>query len=185
MIRTRPQSSPANRNGSSLVEVVIAMTIASVVLSLGMGMLHLLMRSETAMSDSLQRSQTVSQLSRQFRNDIHAARSANIETPPKDKPQAKPVLKLQLAPNHQVRYAALDHAILRTESQGDKTLQTVRFRFSKGSVIDFSQEFREPSPHGVDRQVSQPENLPNPAERTDGPVAGTENPSPAGPRPSF
>ena len=145
MIRTCPQSSPTKRNGSSLVEVVIAMSLGSVVLSLGIGMLHLLLRSETVMSDSLNRCQTVSQLSRLFRDDIHAARSANIETLAKDKPQAKPLLKLQLGPNHQVQYAALDLAVLRTETQGGKTLQTVKFRFAKGSVIDFSQESDEPA----------------------------------------
>ena len=144
MMRTRPLIANSTRGGSLLVEVMIAMTVGSVVLTLGIGMLHLLLRSESAMTDSLQRGQTVSQLSRMFRQDVHAARSANIETPAKNDPQSKPELKLQLAPDHQVQYAALDDAVLRTETQAGKTLHNVRFRFTQGSVIDFSKDPESP-----------------------------------------
>ncbi len=144
MRRILSQPLKRHRNGSSLVEVVIGMSLASIVLSLGVGMLHLLMRSESALSDSLNRFQAGSQLSRQFRSDIHAARSAAIEAPARDDPQSQPVLKLQLGPDREVRYAAADHAVERTETQGDKVLQSVRFRFSKGTVIEFSQADQTP-----------------------------------------
>ncbi len=148
-MRTRVLLSPAKsrrsfRGGSSLVEVMIAMTIGSVVLSLGIGMLHLLLRSESALTDSLKRSQTVSQLSRLFRGDVHAAQSANIETPKNDNPQAKAVLQLQLAADHQVQYAAENEAVVRTETQEGKTLHSVRFRFTQGAAIDFSKDSQNP-----------------------------------------
>lgn len=136
--RTNPPQAPHVRRGVFLVELIIAITIGGLVLAMGIGMLHLLLRTDKTLADSLWRSQTVSQLSRTFRGDAHAARDVEVEQPedlPNANEPAPPVVRIDLAPDHHARYSIENHAVLRTETKADKTLQTERFRFQPGTKI--------------------------------------------------
>lgn len=133
-----PSNRIACRLGVSLVELLIAMTIGSAVMAMGLGLLHLMLQTEHTLAKSLQRRQTVSQLSQAFRQDVHAARS--VESIPRDDGQEAAGLRLKLSADRQVRYTAKDHVIRRVETEGEKTRQRAEFRFSAGSVISFQTE---------------------------------------------
>jgi hypothetical protein len=122
-----------NRRGVSLVELCIVMGFASVVLGTGIGTLHLLLRTDKTLTDSVWRSQTVAKVSRTFRGDVHAARNITTEQPANN---AGPlVVVLELAEGHLVRYSIDGPQLFRKETQADKTLHNERFRFSPGTVI--------------------------------------------------
>lgn len=129
---------PPIRRGVSLIELVITMTVAGVVLMMGMGTLHLLIDTEDNFVHSLKRRQTVSQLAKAFRNDIHAARDV-IWTQPQEESEAGQ-LTLKLAEDQQVRYTIEKHNLVRTETKNQETLQSARFRFSAGTEISFDPE---------------------------------------------
>lgn len=126
------------RRGVSLVELLVTMSFASIVLGMGIGTLHLLLRTDKALTDALWRSQTVSQVSKTFRSDIHAARNITSEQPAEEQAAnepASPVVSLQLAEGHFVRYSIDKNTLFRKELKADKTLREERFRFSPGTVI--------------------------------------------------
>jgi hypothetical protein len=121
-----------------LVELTITMTIGGLVLATGIGMLHLMLRTDKTLAESLWRGQTVSQLSEAFRGDVHAARKLTFQPPANEAAANEPVLPtltLDLSDNHQVKYAVENNTVHRTETQADNTLQTNRFRFSPGTEI--------------------------------------------------
>ena len=132
MKRTSPQRTQARR-GVSLAELLVTMGFASLVLGMGIGTLHLLLRTDKTLADSLWRSQTVSKVSRTFRSDVHAARNITAEQPAND--PAPPVVVLELGEAHFVRYSIDKHTLFRKETQADKTLNNERFRFAAGTVI--------------------------------------------------
>jgi prepilin-type N-terminal cleavage/methylation domain-containing protein len=139
MMRNRSEVKPSKvRRGVSLVELTITMTIGGLVLATGIGMLHLMLRTDKTLAESLWRGQTVSQLSEAFRGDVHAAHKLEFQPPANEAAANEPMLPtltLELADDHQVKYAVENNVVHRTETQADKTLQTNRFRFSPGTEI--------------------------------------------------
>ncbi|MCA9067998.1 MAG: prepilin-type N-terminal cleavage/methylation domain-containing protein, partial [Planctomycetaceae bacterium] len=129
---------PSVRRGVSLIELIITIGVSGVILTMGLGTLHLLLRTDDNLHLSLKHRQTVAQLSDAFRRDTHSAR----EVKQISQPDAKGVkgLELQLAADHQVQYTAQNHILIRTETQNQETLQTARFRFSPGTEILFESD---------------------------------------------
>lgn len=127
--------SPTDRRGVSLIELVITMSVAGVILLMGIGTLRLMLTTENNLHHSLKRRQTVAQLSDAFRRDVHAARDVIWNEPENDEDSGS--LIVELAADHQVKYTTDKHTLLRTETQNQQTLQTARFRFSAGTEIAF------------------------------------------------
>ena len=162
MIGQTRKSNPLKRNrlGVSLAELLVAMTIGSVVMAIGLGMLHLMLKTDRTLADSLQRRQTVSQLSRAFRRDVHAANKAELLKGQNE--QDPPGLSLQAEPNRRVRYSAEENTVLRVETEGEKTIQTARYRFAKGTLVSFQIEesgrvgltIRSPNPSTNSQQTA-------------------------------
>ncbi len=154
---TQPASVFPARRGVFLIEMMITIAVGSVVLGLGMGMLHLMLQTDKTLADSLWRGQTVSQLSQVFRGDVHAAREVKTEA------DQETALTLALGKNHRVRYSLEKSLILRTETQADKTLRTERFRFPEGTKISFNVDnparvalvIATPNPHTMKTNRSQ------------------------------
>ena len=132
--------SPKARRGSSLVELLITISLGGVVMGLGLGTLHLLLRTDKTLAESLWRSQTVSNLSQTFRRDVHAARAVKIEQPenaPNANEPAPPELVIEQSDGRLVRYSVQDDSLLRTETEGKETRHTERFRFLPGTEVSF------------------------------------------------
>lgn len=150
-----PPHSLSVRRGVSLIELMIAIGLGGVILTLGIGLLHLLLRTDDNLHSSLKRRQTVSQLSDAFRRDVHAARDVK-RVWQQDTDEFKG-LSLQLATDHEVKYTADDHILIRTETRNQETLQTARFRFSPGSEI----LFESPTPKDLAIVIRNPNTSPN------------------------
>jgi prepilin-type N-terminal cleavage/methylation domain-containing protein len=61
------------RRGYSLIELVVVMTIATVIVGLAAAMLHLLLRTERNGRQQMHRSAALARLADQFRDDVRAA----------------------------------------------------------------------------------------------------------------
>lgn len=106
------------RPASSLIEMLIAMSIGSVLAGIAVFMLFSLMRSQGTGKNHLAFQQTVNRLTKQFRDDVHACQKTGTENSGKT---------LNLLPNTsdgtKICYLIIDSRIDRTETQGDNTLQ--------------------------------------------------------------
>jgi prepilin-type N-terminal cleavage/methylation domain-containing protein len=62
-----------HRRGFSLIEMLVAITVGTVIFGIAVGTLHLLLRAEHTGRDRLYQTWTLGRLAEQFRSDIHAA----------------------------------------------------------------------------------------------------------------
>jgi prepilin-type N-terminal cleavage/methylation domain-containing protein len=69
------------RRGYSLIELVVVMTIATVIVGLAAAMLHLLLQTERNGRQQMHCSAALSRLADQFRSDVHAAARQLPATP--------------------------------------------------------------------------------------------------------
>lgn len=132
-LRTQPTPPFSTRRGVSLIELVITLGVAGVMLTMGIGTLHLLLRTDENLTHSLKRRQTVSQLSDAFRHDVHAAHQMVWVEPQNDEETGR--LTLKFAADHEVQYTTDDYALVRTETRNQETLQSARFRFLRETEI--------------------------------------------------
>lgn len=61
------------RRGYTLIEMIVALTIGTVIVGISVGMLHMLMRAERAGCDRAPQARILVRLAQQFREDVHAA----------------------------------------------------------------------------------------------------------------
>lgn len=73
---------PTNRRGISLIEVVAAATIGSLITGLAVTALVLAIKNSDAAHHDLAARSELNRLARQFRRDVHAARQATFEPAP-------------------------------------------------------------------------------------------------------
>lgn len=140
------------RRGASLIEVVIVIGVSSVLLTAGVGTLHLLMRADRLGQSAAQNRAALSRLSRVFRQDVHAARDVSLTPADPDEPSR---LELTIGEGETVAYAVEDHVIQRTARNEEEEDQQHRdtFRFPVRSTLNFE---REESPDVVRLTIRQP-----------------------------
>lgn len=123
-----------DRRGSFMLETIVALAVATALLGaagvLVARMIGLQRHVETASRQTL----ILSRLSRQFRNDIHAAASVSV---------AEDGSSLELTPltpeGRQVRYTPDNDSLVRT-STGEGADRFERYQFSAGTVFRFDSE---------------------------------------------
>jgi len=103
------------RRGYSLIELVVVMTIATVIVGLAAAMLHLLLRTERNGRQQMNRSTALSRLADQFRSDAHAA--ARQPVPDDANPSC---WTFELEAGRNVQYRAQAGRIERVETLGEK-----------------------------------------------------------------
>ena len=104
----------SRRRGYALIEVLVVISIVSVMLALCAGMIHLLMKLDRAGRTATEVSTDLARLAHDFRLDAHAA----APVAPPDRPMER--LALSVAGGKTVEYLVRPGDILRTVREGDK-----------------------------------------------------------------
>lgn len=111
-----PQQPRFGPPGWTLIEMLVVLTVAAVMMGLGVTTIHLLLGSEHEAMKSVRYSASVTRLTRVFREDVHMAR--RVEIPPVD-PGKPSLLVATIGDNHQVRYELDAHVVTRIETGSD------------------------------------------------------------------
>lgn len=120
------------RRGATMVEALVTVSIGAVVLTLGVGMIHLLLRGERETRRAVEDSITLSRLSTIVRRDVHAAQSADIA----DEPAGGPArLTLTFPERRTVTYIADGSSLSRIENNPESSEHRDSFRFPSGTTI--------------------------------------------------
>lgn len=75
-MRRKPRK---RRHGFTLIELLVAITLFAVILPMAGWTVYVLLRAQTASADSLADAMTLSRFARAFREDVHAAQSAEVD----------------------------------------------------------------------------------------------------------
>lgn len=132
--RQQPECGP---RGWTLIEMLVVLTVAAVMMGLGVTTIHLLLAAEHEAMKSVRYSASVTRLTRVFREDVHAAR--RVEIPPVD-PGKPSLVVARMANNHQVRYELDAHVVTRIETGSDDGASRDVFFFPPQSRLRCSRE---------------------------------------------
>lgn len=118
---------PLVRPGNTLVEMVIVVTVLSFVLSAAALSLHLLYRSESQLREELRTTRNLDRLSRRWREDVHAAVSAQQVDSSGEGPSATAGIDVVLPGGDTVEYRAEAGAVRRTVRRDDAVVHRDTF----------------------------------------------------------
>ncbi len=122
------------RRGVSLVEVIIVVGASTMVLTVGMGLMHKLLRSERSAAESLIHANSHARMSLQFREDAHAATGASVE----GEPGAEQTLRLTSDEGTAISYAQRDRFLIRAESRADGDARYEQYRLPRDVRVQFA-----------------------------------------------
>lgn len=125
------------RCGTSLIEVVVVMGIASAMLGLAVTTIHLLMRSEHNATKMVWYGTSLARFSRVLRHDVHAATAAQIRPPANDNAAR---LELTLPEEVVVTLTIEDNRIKRVETAAGNVRHRDTFHFPPASRIRFEHQ---------------------------------------------
>ena len=128
----RSPAGSAARAGISLTELLVVMTIGSVLIGVTGTMIHRLLAADYEATRAARFATSVARLSRAFRTDVHAAR--NIELPVPNEGQ-RAVVVATLADGHQVRYELDAHLATRVETRDGAPIHRDVYHFPPRSQL--------------------------------------------------
>ena len=98
------------QNGFTLIEMVVAISMISVMLTLAGMTFHLILRAEKSVSQSFVTERSISRLAIQFRDDVHRAEAGTINN---DSQSSRSELNLDIASGSGIRYAVTTDGLAR------------------------------------------------------------------------
>ena len=113
--------SAARRRGYNLVEMIVAISITSVLAGVSLGLIGALIRADHSGRRHLEETQSLARLARQFRADVAQAQAAKLADEARR-------LELRLSDGAVVEYTAEPGRVLRDERLGDERLGDERRR---------------------------------------------------------
>ncbi|NOZ40319.1 MAG: prepilin-type N-terminal cleavage/methylation domain-containing protein [Planctomycetes bacterium] len=119
----------------TLVEMMVSISVGSVLMALALGMVHRTMRTESTANTNAKVERTAARLSRQFRHDIHQAESVSLDN---QQPDAA-LLRLMLTDQRPLTYRIENGGILREQQQSDERTQREFFGFPENFTLQFAQ----------------------------------------------
>jgi hypothetical protein len=122
------------RSGRSLIEVVVMLTVLSVVLGLSTTALATLFRVKQQFARDAEQAATISRLDLRLRADAHEAVSASAEDG----------CTFMLADGRTIHYAFETPAMIRQVRQGDAILHRDSFRLPRNAAVTFQREGDSP-----------------------------------------
>jgi prepilin-type N-terminal cleavage/methylation domain-containing protein len=125
------------RRGFTLVEMLVVLSVLAFVLPLAGGTIFFLLRAQSHSAEGLRDALAMTQISRTFRSDVHAARRARTAD--------ASALTLEFADARTIEYrAAPDGAITRMVRRGETVEQRQQFRLgaiaAKFAIADTGRE---------------------------------------------
>lgn len=121
----------ARRSGVSLIEVLVVITILTLMITLTGTTFHLLLRTEKLVSQSFVTERSISQLAVQFRNDVHLFESGAVVS---DTEAGASELVLGDANGAKIRYAASRAGLIRVQIDGERVVAREDYRLPECRV---------------------------------------------------
>jgi prepilin-type N-terminal cleavage/methylation domain-containing protein len=138
--RRKPGRVRRARRGVSLIELLIVISIGTVIIGLCVTTMHVLLRVERDQARSLRSAMVLSRVRQLFADDVHRGAKAKIETGDGD----KRLLEVAVEGAGRVVYSAGEHVLQREELDGEQLKHRDEFHFPPGTAFHFEQE-PEPS----------------------------------------
>lgn len=124
----------ASRRGITIIETLVLMTVVAAMLGLSALLLQLLLRLDGDGKARVDDAATLARLSRQFRQDAHAAASAS---PIRQRGAEPAALRLESAPRRVIEYQAGNGGVIvRLESNGGAQGRRETYRLALGGPIE-------------------------------------------------
>jgi len=123
--RIWPRWGRSARRGYLLTEMLVVISVSSVLAAVAVGLLGTLMRIERAGRRHIEETNGLSRLSKQFRRDVASAEEASI---PEENTGGQSEIHLRLAADHVLTYRAEPGVLLRLEEWGQAEAARERFR---------------------------------------------------------
>ncbi len=114
------------RGGWTLIEMLITLTVMGSVTGIAVKTLGSMLRSERNGIEHVARLATISRLARQFRSDIHAAGTIEINS----SEPTRPLLLITVKDSHQIQYAIESFGLLRTERRPNQSPKSEPWRLN-------------------------------------------------------
>ena len=113
----RAQSGTHKRRGVSLIEMLVVISMMTIVIGLVGMTFHLLLRSERLVAQSFVTERTISRLAIQFRDDVHQSEIGALSS---GSESDKPVLTLANSSGTQIRYQVIADGLARVLVSNDQ-----------------------------------------------------------------
>lgn len=125
------------RRGVSLTELLLLMSSYTIILSMCAVLLHRVMRVEIDSRSFVDAERTSQRLSRQFRQDVHQATTAELDG---SKLKNDIFLQLQRPDSQTVAYSRVNGNVLRTVSHSGKSMAREEFAFEPSCKLAIRQD---------------------------------------------
>ncbi|HEY3969157.1 MAG TPA: hypothetical protein VGM05_31695 [Planctomycetaceae bacterium] len=122
----------APRAGTSLTDILVVMTVASVIIGLSGMTIHRLLAAEHEATRAARFTASAARLSRAFRADVRAATGVELRAADEGQPA---VFAATLADRHEVRYELDAHLATRIETREGRQIHRDDFRFPPRSQL--------------------------------------------------
>lgn len=128
--------SDRRRRGVSLIELIIVISVATLIIGVALGLMQWLLRSERDVRKTVWYGRSVSRLAQVFRNDAHRASHVEIAAAA----ETSNSMQFSLGNSHTVTYEIEEHTIRRVDRDGETELHRETFHFPPGSAIRFEKD---------------------------------------------
>jgi prepilin-type N-terminal cleavage/methylation domain-containing protein len=135
-VTKRPRYGHLSRSGFTLVEMLIVISVASVMMGISVCAIHLLLDAEHEAARAVRFNNSVARLTHAFRSDMHASRQVDL---PESKP-GKPIVLVATVDGGQVRYELEAHLATRIELEGEQQVHREVYYFPPYSQMRFEHQ---------------------------------------------
>lgn len=123
---------PHRRSGITLTQMLVVIALTSVITTAAISVIITMLRLEGRTMQVWMTQQTLLQLGDDFRDDAHAAQSAEIRT---QNQAATLIFRSGATDAKSVAYISTESQVIRRETNGDKLLRTETYRLPDGEVL--------------------------------------------------
>ena len=131
----RAQSGTHKRRGVSLIEMLVVISMMTIVIGLVGMTFHLLLRSERLVAQSFVTERTISRLAIQFRDDVHQSETGVLTGGSEND---KPALTLGNTSGNQIRYVVIAEGLVRLLETHDRVTARDDFRLPECHISIFA-----------------------------------------------